>query len=154
MCGYLLPLGTPRRLRLLHLPPPPPPKSAEIQRRGPSSDCALAHRQTSCPVFTASFAEAREHRHSFLYLSLPLYRFSSVLLSSLARYQQGVRAPRLPPGSRVSRDKRRRIGASAMAWMINPKDDRSRRGALKSLGKIEISGSVVALCFTVSAPSV
>ena len=117
MCEYLLPLGTPRRLRLLHLPPPLPPpplKSAEIQAagRGPSSDCALAHRQTSCPVFTGSLAEAREHRHSFLYfslslslsLSISLFRFSSFFLFSLARYQPcrvyvrhfTPREPRLP----------------------------------------------------------
>lgn len=35
MCGYLLPLGTPRRLRRLRLPSPTPPKSVEMQATGP-----------------------------------------------------------------------------------------------------------------------
>lgn len=73
MCGYLLPLGTPRDAEA----PPPPSKSAEIQAAGPgpSSDSALAPRQTSSPVFTASFAQATQRRHSPLSLFL------------LARYQ-------------------------------------------------------------------
>lgn len=108
MCGYLLPLGTPRRLRLLHLPPPPPPppppKSAEIQAagRGPSSDCALAHRQISCPVFTGSLAEAREHRHSFSIFPPPPFfpSFSTCSLPAVPGvhalvYPQGVAFPEM-----------------------------------------------------------
>lgn len=119
MCGYLLPLGTPRRLRLLHLPPPPP-KSAEI----PTSRDVDPRATVLWPI---AKPRARFSRHEFGRDERAPPHFSLFLLSSLARYQPGRRCTRatLSPGSRVSRDKRRRIkvsriGASA-ASMINRK---------------------------------
>lgn len=98
VCGYLLPLGTPRRLLLLllllHLPPPPP-KSAEIQA---TSGTRTLER---LPLWTIAKPRARFSRQlrrggslsSSLSLCVPF---------SLARYQpwQVVHAPPRPLGSR------------------------------------------------------
>lgn len=75
-----------RRRRLL----PRNQKKSKQPGRGPSSDCALAPSQTSCPVFTASISPRGE-------------RTAQLFLPARHHPRQVYSAPLLPPNAPVPR---------------------------------------------------
>lgn len=105
MCGYLLPLGTPRRLL-------PSSTSPEISRNPSNRRDADPRALDHCQNLRACFS--RQRRRTYISLSLSLSALLSLLSRSLVTAAGGgapLREPRLPWIKGESRDDRSLTGA-------------------------------------------